>query len=47
MADKPDGAALIVDVYKDHWGKMPSKLLDAVSEVARVNAIRGESNRLI
>ena len=47
MADKPDGAALIVDVYRNHWGKMPSKFLDAVSEVARVNAIRGGRDRLI
>jgi hypothetical protein len=47
MADKPDGAALIVDIYRNHWGKLPNHALEAVSEVARVNAIRGEKDRMI
>ena len=47
MADKPDGAALIVDTYRNHWGKMPSRFSEALAEVARVNAIRGERDRLI
>jgi hypothetical protein len=47
MADKPDGAALIVDVYRKHFDKMPKRFLEALADVARVNAIRGENGRLI
>jgi hypothetical protein len=37
MADKPDGAAKIVDIYRKQFEKMPHSTLEAIADIARFN----------
>jgi hypothetical protein len=47
MSASPDGAMSIRSAYKTYWGRWPDEELTAIADIARVNAIRGESDRLV
>lgn len=42
MADKPDGAAKIVDMYRREFGKMPRKTWEAIADIARANVMKSQ-----
>jgi len=39
MADKPDGAAKIADMYRRNFGKLPRKTWEAIADIARANVL--------